>query len=130
MQQSIEKHLEDWLDSSMEDITRADVEKRYLEIAETKRPTAKNVMGYLGSLYNLAMADELVSHNPVQVLSEKKIDRHVAPRTNYLKPPDLRSFFEALNELGNQQAARYFRMLLYMVIGSRSATSFGRSMWI
>lgn len=81
----------DWLNSPIRDITRQNVEIRYRKIAfrDRRKAQATKAMRYLSAIMNFAKAElvagqPLLADNPINVLRDKKIDRTVRPRDNYI----------------------------------------------
>ena len=82
----------DWMERSLQEITRQDVEDRYCQIALTRghRAQANKAMRYLSSILNFALAESiegtpLLRNNPVKVLSDKKYDRSTKAKKTFLE---------------------------------------------
>ena len=89
--EAVSFYLSDWLGLSVSDISRAMVEKRFVQIRNKGinggKPTysqATKTMRILSALMNYAMADDLIDINPVIVLKQKRIDRSSKKREHYL----------------------------------------------
>ncbi|MHB8809590.1 MAG: tyrosine-type recombinase/integrase [Desulfobulbaceae bacterium] len=90
-QEAVLFYLADWLDTPVNQISRSMVEERFYLIRDQGisggKPTysqATKVMRILSALMNYALADELIESNPVDILKQKRIDRSLRKRTNYL----------------------------------------------
>lgn len=97
-------YLSDWMDSKVSAITKGMVEKRFYRIRDKGIsggiPTysqATKVMRILSALMNYAMADETIESNPVQVLKQKRINRSIVKRTNYLSQKEARKVLDSLS---------------------------------
>jgi len=96
----------DWFTTPIRDISRQDIEDRYRIVAfkDDHKPQAAKAMRYLSAVMNFAKAEliegqPLLASNPVDVLSDKKVDRTVKPRDHYIPKEKLDSVIHAiLNE--------------------------------
>jgi len=108
---TIKNHLADWLDLPVRDITRQMIENKFFEIIknagrsnkESGKATATKTMRILSTVLNYAKAEEiegerLITDNPCEVLSDKRIDRRIPRKTNYLKPEEVPKLMDALDE--------------------------------
>ena len=87
----------DWLSKSVSSISKEMVEKRFYKIRDKgingRNPTLSQAvvsMRYLSALMNYAMADDLIKSNPVDILKQKRIDRSIKKRENYLPATKVR----------------------------------------
>ena len=102
----------DWMGQPVRDISRKHVEERFYHVSKTAgKAQAAKAMRYLSALLNYAKADEidgerLITENPCDVLTDKKIDRRIAPRTNYLDKPVLRELVEELSRVRHPDYAK------------------------
>jgi len=111
----------DWFTTSIRDISRHDIEKRYREIAfkDNHKPQAAKAMRYLSAVMNFAKAEliegqPLIASNPVEVLRDKKVDRTVKPRRTHIRKEQLPMFVEAVTKLCTQTA----RDLLFLELAT------------
>ena len=131
----------DWMEQPVRDISRKHVEDRFYHIKKTAgKAQAAKAMRYLSAVLNYAKADEidgerLIKENPCDVLKDKKIDRRIAPRTNYLDKPVLRELVEELyqvrhpdyvkqeHRITNLTVADYLVLLLFTGLRRDEATA-------
>lgn len=120
------KHLSDWLDKPLQDITESMVSKRYYEIADVTVSSANNAFRATRMLFNWARRQyrdsedrPLVSNNPVSVLSERRQWENVEARTDYIPDEDLPVWYQEVSRLNNKAITDYFCLLL--VTGLRRA---------
>lgn len=84
------KYFADWGAEPIRNISRKKVEERFIDLRDnTGKATAAKAMRYLSAICNFAMADDvdgeqLLTSNPTDVLKQKKYDRAVPVRTDYL----------------------------------------------
>lgn len=107
---TIDLYFSDWLPKPIRDITRHDIETRFFSIKQTAgrkgtgeqgKATAGKAMRILSAVFNYAKAEEvnssatngsgtrLITENPVDVLNDKKIDRTLKRRDNYLSAKEI-----------------------------------------
>ena len=113
----------DWHELPMNKISREMVKSRYLERCKRSPARANAAMRYLRAVYNLAISEyrdksdkSVISSNPVAVLSESRLWRHVERRKTVLKPADLKLWIPAVKSLGfpperNKGSGRLFPKL-------------------
>jgi integrase len=125
-----ERHLSDWLQRPLRDITPEMVEARHAKIAEdikasgrgTGKATANGVMRAFRAIYNFAAErNDDLPKNPSTRL--KRVWFKVPRRERMIRFDDLPSFFAAIAELENRVAADYIRFLLFTGLRRREAAS-------
>jgi integrase len=102
--EAITFYLQDWIDQPIQSITKNKVECRYFQIRDHGvhggRPTysqAAKTMRILSALLNYAIADDLIEHNPVDVLKYKRIARSTTKRTEYLRTNEAREVLDLVS---------------------------------
>ena len=86
----IRTYFADWGLEPIRDVSRKKVEERFIHLRDnTGKATAVKAMRVLSAICNFAMADDvdgeqLLTSNPTNVLKQKKYDRAVPVRTDYL----------------------------------------------
>ncbi len=115
------RHVDDWLDRPMEQITPAEALQRHGSIKS--KAQADYCFRIIRALYNYAMEihDETITRNPVKRLSTLKAWHRVKRRQTFVPPSSLPEFFAATGknpELG--LVADYLTVLLFTGIRSKS----------
>jgi integrase len=101
----IEKYFADWLDKPALGITRDMVEQRHQALSEASKARANLAMRFLRALFNFAAeyrdsrGHSIFADNPVRRLSAKKIWNRISRRSNYIQPHQLKSWWEAVQNL-------------------------------
>lgn len=118
-QQVMWKHLSDWVNMPLYEITPEMVVKRYDKVCEKTIGSANNCFRALRRLYNWALleyenssGESPISNNPVSVLSKRKKWRKLKSRTEVVADSDLKPFFCALEKIGSACYRDYFTLLL------------------
>lgn len=120
----IERHLIDWLDMPLEDMTRTMVVDKHKQITENVkarsgkramvngRSSANYVMRILRTVWNHARerAEEL-PENPVQGF--RRVWHKEKRRTTYIMPGDLGKFIAAVDQVANPIHRHYVKALLF-----------------
>ncbi|MBX9771491.1 MAG: Arm DNA-binding domain-containing protein, partial [Candidatus Obscuribacterales bacterium] len=106
--QVLHKHLSDWLDLPLCEITTDMVSKRYNEVADRTVASANNTFRALRRLYNwvileheTASGEPIISFNPVEVLSKRNKWRTLSSRDDLIADEDLKAWFNAVITLDN-----------------------------
>ncbi|NRB19010.1 MAG: tyrosine-type recombinase/integrase [Rhodobacteraceae bacterium] len=138
---SFNAYFSDWMDKPIRDITRKDVERRFIKLKDSSgKATAAKAIRYLSAVMNYAMADEvedgvyLLSGNPCDVIREKKFDRTIKKREGYLDEHDVRNLmdFHLTPNVGdfipdykpvNQSTITFVLLLLYTGIRKNEGLS-------
>jgi integrase len=126
---AVERHLKDWLDFQLSDITREMVEAMLKQIAAeasgtragaTGHAAANGAMRALRLIYNF-MADRVaLPPNPVRL---KKMWLPVEARTGTVKDEELPAFYRAVTELPNPIHRDYLLLLLFTGLRRREAAA-------
>ena len=129
--QVIFKHMKNWLDIPLADITADMVCKRYDEVAKNTVSSANNAFRGLRMLYGWASShyedtsEEIaLMRNPVLALAKRKKWQNLTSRNQeYITDEDLKPWFEAVSNLENKDMADYFIFLL--ITGLRKSEAAG-----
>lgn len=117
----IGRYLADWRNLPWTSVSRTMVLDRHRLIGEAHgQRTANNVMRALRSILSFARAkyrdptsqEPLTSQNPVSVLNDTRSWFTESRRTDYLKPSEIRQWWDAVSVLGNETMADYCQALL------------------
>jgi integrase len=112
---NIEHYLADWKDKLMTDITKDMIGARHVYIAENHGPVVANkTMRILRALFNHCHATfEICPANPVQYLTHVKGWYKQKRRRTYIKPQDLKAWWQAVYNLENDTYRDFFLLLLF-----------------
>lgn len=119
-------YLRDWKDKPIVSITKEMVEKRHALIGETSKAQANLMMRMLRALFNFAASEfetseglPLIAVNPVKRLSQQRTWFEDKRRRTYVKPTDLKAWWDAIDALENdvphteiEMPKDYFKLLL------------------
>ncbi len=125
-QQSIHKHLKDWLKLDLTEITFDRVQKRYSTIQGDA--VANNAMKPLSAIWKFTQATLLDSRqqpvitqaNPVELLKRSGQWREVGKKTDYLLPYQIKKWYKAIQKVksirsrNNDEVIRNFFMFLLL----------------
>jgi integrase len=133
----------DWLDQPIRDISRKEVQARFLEIKEERgEASANKAMRILSAIMNYAKAEDvgserLITENPCNVLKERRLTRRLIPRERYLSDAEIDKLIHfhrnvmdwpSLPRHGvTKQGIHY--VLLLMMTGLRRSEGFGLT-WV
>jgi len=111
----IERYLQDWKNKILTDITKEMVGARHLKIAtDNGPPTANKVMRFLRALFNFAQATfDICPTNPVTYLTHVKGWYKEERRRTYIKPHDMKSWWDAVHKLENDTYRDYLLLLIF-----------------
>jgi len=94
-----------WMGRPIRSIARREIECCYRKVAVEKgrKPQATKAMRYLSAIMNFAKAEflhgqPLLADNPVDVLKDKKVDRTIRPRDNYVPIEKLGAVIRAVRD--------------------------------
>lgn len=111
-------HFRDWKDKPIVEITRDMVETRHTLLGQTSKAQANLAMRFLRALCNFAAGryedsngQPLIQRNPVTRLSQTKAWYRVERRKTYIKPHDLKRWFDAVQNLGAEEDKRKARVV-------------------
>lgn len=101
--QTLEQYLADWMDKPLININRDKIEHRHKNIGQKSPTRANTVMRILRALFEYAHGkyenengEPLILHNPVKRLSYAKSWFKESRRDTYIKPTDIKPWFEAV----------------------------------
>ncbi|REJ93216.1 MAG: DUF4102 domain-containing protein [Planctomycetota bacterium] len=98
-----------WKGRTLSSISKADVTKRISQVADAHgKAQANKARALLSKMFNVAIESDLIEKNPV--LGTRRFE--LSPRQRYLKPEEVKAFFQAIAKLQNETARHYFLMLL------------------
>lgn len=110
----MKQHLADWLPLSVEFITRDMVIERHRKIGtKTGKSGANAVFRIVRALYNNYRVDHPDFHNPVEILSLKKLWFQETARVTRIKPHEMRPWVQALLKIPNTVHREYLLFLLF-----------------
>lgn len=111
----VDRYLSDWKDKVITDLTKDMIGARHAKIAAENGPsTANKVMRILRALFNYAQATfDLDQANPVTYLTHVKAWYKESRRRTYIKPSDLKAWWEAVYSLENDTYRDFFLLLLF-----------------
>lgn len=110
------KHLADWLDLPMVEITAEMVAQRYAKVSEITAGSANNTFRALRMLFNwyivrqedLPAAQQIFAKNPVTVLHRRDMWQALKPRTAFVTSKQLPKWFAAVESLENDALRDFF----------------------
>ncbi|WP_019672344.1 tyrosine-type recombinase/integrase [Psychrobacter lutiphocae] len=132
--QQILGRLSDWLDLSLNDITKTMVSEKHKEISKRSKAQANATMRALRSVWNYcqdSFLDEneeyIIKDQPIRILNAKKDWNKIKPRTRHVEEEYLGTYFQTLIEHrdgGSFKQAPYSNnardiLLLFMFTGVR-----------
>lgn len=116
----IDRYLKDWKDKRLVDITKDMVEARHCEIGKKTQSKANNTMRVLRALFNHAMekfedssGEQIILVNPVSRLSRNRAWYKDKRKTGHIKPHELKTWYNATNELQSEVSRDYLQLLLF-----------------
>ena len=123
--QALNLHVRDWLTLPVESITRDLVIERHRRIGvNIGKRSANSVFRTLRALYNLYRIDHPEFHNPVEILSLKKLWFKETPRDVRIKSHEIRRWIQALQaEVKNEVHRDYMMFLLLNGLRKNEAMS-------
>jgi integrase len=119
-QQVTYKHLADWLDAPMAEITADMVAQRYAKVSAITAGSANNTFRALRMLFNwyivrqedLPESQQIFRKNPVTVLHRRDMWEAIKPRTAFVTANQLPAWFGAVDSLENDVYRDFFLFLL------------------
>ena len=119
------KHLSDWLDVPMIEITAEMVAQRYAKVSAVTAGSANNTFRALRMLFNwhiirqedLPASEQIFAKNPVVVLHRRDMWQALKPRTKFVTAKQLPAWFAAVESLENSVYSDFF--LFALVTGLR-----------
>ena len=114
------KHLCDWLDIPMTEITAEMVAQRYAKLSAVTTGSANNTFRALRMLFNwyiirqedLPASQQIFTKNPVTVLHRRDMWQTLKPRTQFVTAKQLPAWFTAVESLENAIYSDFFLFLL------------------
>jgi integrase len=117
----VARHLGDWLDRPLRDLTADMIEDRHVVVGKSTGPAAANLtMRTLRAIWNFAEdRDSTLPINPARRLKRAWFETPV--RTRMVKSDDLQAFYRAVDELPSRTARDYILTLLFTGLRRREA---------
>ena len=111
----IDKYASDWKDIPLTSITKEMVGKRHTLIAQNNGPyPANKVMRVVRALFNYSHAKyEICPENPVIYLTQIRGWCRETRRRTYIKPHDLKKWWQAVQDLENDTYRDFFLLMLF-----------------
>jgi integrase len=121
---SVERHLETWLDNPLREIAPDMVEERHAGIGRAGgEAAANNAMRALRAIWNFALdRDDKLPANPVRRLKNDGWFKLPA-RVRHVRSDDLPRFYGAVDSLPSRTARDYLLLLLFTGLRRREAAS-------
>ncbi len=117
---AIERYLADWLNKPIIEITKDMIELRHREHGKKSKARANNTMRVLRALFNHAMSkyeDEqgnpIIALNPVDRLSQTRAWYKVERRQTWIKPHQLKDWYQATLQLNRETTRDLLHLLLF-----------------
>lgn len=111
--------LDDWKTKRLIDITKDMVEKRHNDLGKRAPARANNTMRVLRAIFNYSIevyedknGKPILQFNPADRLSSAKSWYRVERRQTILKPHQIKSWWQATEQLNNESSRDYLRFLL------------------
>ena len=99
-----------WAKKRMGEIKRADVEEMFADVTKNSgRYAANHALVLMRTLYNQAIADEIVAKNPTSGIKKNAVES----RDRFLTESEMPFFLDACDAEENQQAAQFLKLLLF-----------------
>lgn len=110
-----EDWFKDWLNIPLTQLTSAMVLKRHKELGERYgEATANQALKMLGTVYNyVALTHDTLPANPINILSRSKSWFEENRRVNYIKPTQIKSWFDAVMLIDCSVIRDYLQLLLF-----------------
>lgn len=130
-QQVMYKHLADWLDAPMSEITAEMVAQRYAKVSSVTAGSANNAFRALRMLFNwyivrqedLPSSQQIFVKNPVTVLHRRDMWQALKPRTAFVSAKQLPGWFAAVESLENAVYRDFFLLALFTGLRLSEAAS-------
>ena len=119
------KYVPDWLDKLMSDIDKDMIVTRHALIGEEHGPRVANgTMRILRALFNHAHATfDIFEANPVSYLSKIKAWYPEKRRRSYVKPHQLKTWWQGVHALGSDTQRDFLLLLLFTGLRRNEAAS-------
>jgi integrase len=109
-EREIPKFLGHWFKRKLSNIKNQEVRKLHeMTFANNGRYQANRILERIKAMYNKGMEWGYISENPANGIKKYKETK----RDRFLKPQEIKAFFESLEEEPNQVARDYFKILLF-----------------
>jgi len=110
-----EDWFKDWLSTPLTQLTSTMALKRHRELGERYgEATSNQALKMLGTVYNyIALSHETLPTNPINILTRSKSWFEENRRTNYIKPTQLKPWFDGLMLIECSTIRDYLQLLLF-----------------
>lgn len=121
----VDHYLDDWKRKPVTDITEQKVLERYKRIGENNGQTlANNVKRVLSSILNYGIATyRILEKNPVRIIAEAKAAYPDNRRRRYIKPHQLKAWYDAVMGLQNEVYRDHLLLILFTGLRLNEASS-------
>ena len=112
----IKRSLSDWLNKPIAEITKEMIAQKHIKLAETSgEASANSVMRTFRAVYNFAISytDNAIPDNPVQRLSQTRQWYKVERRCSFIKPHELKPWYDAVQKIGNPVIKNYLLLIIF-----------------
>lgn len=112
----INRHLADWLKKPIAEISKEMIAKRHAKLAASAgEASANSVMRTFRAVYNFARSytDNAIPDNPVQRLSQTRQWYKVERRNTFLKPHELKPWYDAVLKIPNTVIRDYLLLTVF-----------------
>jgi len=112
----IDRHLNGWLKKPIADISQEMVARKHIALAKSSgEASANSVMRTFRTVYNFASSytDNAIPDNPVQRLSQTRQWYKIERRDTFLKPHELKLWYEATQKIGNTVIRNYLLLTIF-----------------
>lgn len=111
----MDKYIADWKNLKLTDITKDMIGKRHTHISENNGAIIANgTMRLVRALFNYANAVySICPENPVSYLTHTRSWNRETRRRNYIKPHQLKQWWEAVHALENDTYRDFFLLMLF-----------------
>jgi integrase len=118
-----DNHLADWMDRPLGEITAAEVEQRYHDLARARSAALANLtMRTLRALFRYAKRrDRTLPPSPTEILTGQW--KKVEPRTTHVGAGRMNKFYAAVLALENEVACDWLSVLLFTGLRKKAAAS-------
>ena len=121
MERAMNEIFKDWQHKPISSLTRDAVVQLHRSAGQTSKARTNGAFRYLRALWNFAHAayqDEagnslIPGENPVKALSELRAWHRVERRQTFIKPHQLKAWYQAVQELPGRDWADYFLFTLF-----------------
>lgn len=126
----LNKHLSDWHDSKLDEVSRKMIQDKHAALSKSSKAQANLAMRVFSAVYNFSVEHYLgeddqpilIPYNPTKTLSAKKVWNKIKRRKTYINDDQLPNWINAIvnfNERGQQTDTNRDFMLTLILTGFR-----------